>query len=296
MGFKLLRLICTIGRWLAITPSSIDTLTEPLYQKIYILTVFILLSYGLIMTIINNNFFRNEVYTKIIVAYLTEFNLYIFSFYIMIVLNIYRRQLWHSLMQNLKIVKNKTKKTRKEKSKISYYFLFLCYLFLYLCGEFYIDYKWFIISGREYFSKFNVRLIQLFFITFYKFLWFEIVDTVRVRYKRVQKNLQNKISIYNLQKQVKILCLLRKTLNIFSEIFQFPIVLVVCFTTFEFLNYILFALYVPRRLSLFESVVLAILRLGPTIVSIFFFLMSESNRNCRLNSDFRVKTSWLRFF
>jgi gustatory receptor len=268
MAFKLLRLIFKVGRFTATTPTSIDTKEESVCQKIYISLVFAALTFGLVITIINNNYFQEDIHMKIAISYLTEFNLYSFSFYTMVVLNLWKREQWYDLIESLSVVKKKTKMWKIGKRKVPYYLGFVVNNIFYILTDSYDNYSWFTHYGWEFFKRFNVRLIQLFLQFFFKLLLFEILRIILANYKKLNQCLKNKnISLVHLRRVVKTVCLLQRTVDIFNDLFGLPFALLVSFTTFEVLNYILFALYYQGDISLTENIILATLRLHPSIVS-----------------------------
>ncbi|KAJ3643974.1 hypothetical protein Zmor_026653 [Zophobas morio] len=271
MGFKLLRLICKVGRFVASAPSSVQAKHESTCQKCYIVLVFIALCFGLLMTIINNNFYLNDIQMKMLVSYLTEFNLFAFSVYTILVINFWKRGTWCQLMEHLLVIKKRTQKSATKNKKRPYYLGFVLIHVVYIFAEVYISYSWSIPHGwKSYFKKFNVRLIQLYLQMFQKLLIYAILSTLLVRYKRINVLLTSKISrnisIVFLRRNVKTLCRLKKTIDIFVELYGLPIALIVLFTTFEMLNYILFALYYEGNISFANNIFLAVLRLAPTIV------------------------------
>ncbi|EFA05777.2 gustatory receptor 52 [Tribolium castaneum] len=225
----------------------------------YIFVVLGLLTCGLISTTITNNFYLGDIYMKIVVAYLTELNLYIFSLYVLVVVNLRQRKRWYLLMRHLEIIKIKIKVPKKKGWKLPYFSKFWGFCFLTLLCEALVDFRWAFLFGWRYLNKFNVRLVQIFFTNYYKFMLCVVLNTFRVCYQKIRHQ-------KTLNETVQIFVQLRQTIDVFNEIFQFPIALMVAFTTFEVLNYILFTLYVKIEVSVFESIVLASLRLGPTVV------------------------------
>lgn len=250
MGFKTVELIFKMGKFLAVTPSSTNTKNESFSQQIYILCVFVFFVLASISSLIENNFFKEDNPMKFTMAYIVETVLDGFNFYTMITLNFSKRSLWFDLFRNLsKKIKVESSGGKKLSGKISFFVSNAIYgVFLSYCSC-----LWFTHIQWSFFARYGLRELQIYVQFFFKLLTNEILKMFLVRYKRLNsllkthlsyrrrlKNISKTIPLKLIRQTVTHMIFLRTTQEMFNDLFGWPLLLIVAYTTVQFLNAILF--------------------------------------------------------
>ncbi|RZC43224.1 7tm 7 domain containing protein [Asbolus verrucosus] len=253
MGFKLLQLIFNIGRFLALTPSSTKTQYEPIWQKIYILVFFILITSTRIYSACFNNSYKDQHYVKNIIFYASELILDAFNIYTMIVLNFWKKRQWYQFLNNLKIVE-KGAVVETHTNRVGYVSFFMIHL-IYIVIDVYYIYKNFVRMELHYFVVIVAEYGQQFLNYFYNFLLYTLANMLLMKYRQLtylltdyQKNkapleTSKIISLMSTKKIGQNICLLRETIDIFNDMFGWTIAFVISSTVFGILDDILHILF-----------------------------------------------------
>jgi gustatory receptor len=112
---------------------------------------------------------------------------------------------------------------------------------------------WFTHIQWSFFARYGLRELQIYVQFFFKLLTNEILKTFLVRYKRLNsllkthlsyrrrlKNISKTIPLKLVRQTVTHMIFLRTTQEMFNDLFGWPLLLIVAYTTVQFLNAILF--------------------------------------------------------
>jgi gustatory receptor len=229
---KSLDRIFKFGKFLSLTP----TYAHPqitLFLKLYALLVALSITAALATTMTKRNFY----YMKSAVGGLLDANLLAFNYSTVAVIFCKCEQ-WHRLVFNLKIVVANLKPTT-----ISHR---ICiFLVVQLVGVVIIVASlqtWLELLGREFLQKHHVQYFQLYLLFTYNTFLCVIASLILAMYRRLSLNLShvNTTTFKDLQRTVKtldnFLHFLKDTVDIFNDIFGWPIALSVSYTTLHIIN------------------------------------------------------------
>lgn len=240
MSLKTVDVILKVGRIFGFGPSKSQN-----FRKIYILAVFICEFYFISVAIVRNNFFKQDNTVRICIAYFIEIILLVFGFYVGIVLNFWKSELWLHLITSLA----NTPKVTKSDSITNFWFFNCGYVVLTViyCSIWFSYIQW------DFFIRFGFRELQLYFQFFYKLFLIEIIKLFLCRYKnlkyRLLRHLKYKKKLKNITPHIPLglvryitveILQLKKLINIFNNLFGWPIALIIAFSTFQILNMTLF--------------------------------------------------------
>jgi gustatory receptor len=282
MSFKLLRLICKLGQILALTPPSIEVKRNTFGRKLYILAVCALVTSGVIFSAIKKNFYRQHIHIKIVVCFLNDFTLNGLFFYATIILGLRKRHLWKSLFNNFERTGYLTKLIN-DKNTAPYYLGFLAANFIHLVQASYVAFVWFQIDGFDCFARNVVKTVQLYTQFFYTFLLCVLCNMLLARYKGLKSLLETymqqnsqltkvyrsaEIPLNLIKKTEYTMCLLKKSVDTYNEMFGWPMFLIISYTAIEILNTIDDAIFHSDVLPLIHMIFFSVAIVGWTFVII----------------------------
>ncbi|EFA02927.1 gustatory receptor 36 [Tribolium castaneum] len=265
MSFKLLKLLLRTGKFLRVTPplSNKDT---GFLQRSYILGVFFTISVGVIMSTLYKKCYLQYIHIKIIISFLEDIALYTLNFYASVVLNFWKAESWFHLMENLKATESLTSAKRE---KLPYYFGFLLLNIVYWVLALHEIIIWYRLTNLDYFLKqYFIVIIQLYLKFFCTFLLNVVTNMLLSRYRGVKLLLLNflrrkkkfgALNTLDMMHQTEtIVHFLKKTVDMYNEIFGFPIFLTISFTTLHILNYVHYTIFYSNRFEVLDMIILNI--------------------------------------
>lgn len=286
MNCRLLDRLFRIGKMAAVTPSSMETRTENHPRKFYAALLIILFSVGTICSLSAKSFHTHFIHIKMVVNILIDFNLYFFQCYVLLLATFYKREKWYKLIKNLRTPENAT-----ETYKLPFYFVFLVSNLFYWAISVvssYIFWKNFGIT--EYFRKYFVEQIMSYWRFFYIFLLCTVLQVILNRYKGIyliiykefnQKPINFALFTNSIQKSEFYINLMKESVDIFNDIFGWPITLIISYATLQILNYlddILMGFNILPEIK--DSIITKISNVGIIIISfvsraVFFLFLSS---------------------
>ena len=265
----LLKVIISVSQFCAVTPPFIQKKSHPFHRKCHILFTFTLITAILIAAFIEKNFFVREGIIKMIVLYLNNLILYAFSYRAIIALNFWKKDQWYKLLENLSTGRQiKQKRFGYENAGF-----FLANLF-YLAIAMYTMINWHDPQKLPH----VINVIEQYLQFLYKCLCCVLLHMLSQRYAKLaqlvgfhlKRRKQRKVIPISLIKHIEYeMCLLKQTVNIFNEIFGWPIALIILFSTIQLFNYIEFSVYFYEYVNFVEKIMAAIWILSFGIVSGF---------------------------
>ncbi|XP_068901834.1 uncharacterized protein [Tenebrio molitor] len=285
MSFKLLQLFFTFGKILALTPSSTDPEKQST-SKIYSVVVFSVLTLASLASLQSKRFYMHFIHIRTIISYLTDFSFFGFHFCVIVVVSFWKREQWSELLDNLRVVENLTGVRKSCESRFTRYGGVVAAHAVYFTVTFYAVGFWYRISNTLYFQQHAVRQIEHYIQFFYKYVLAILLKMILEKYQEVnvllttllqyrQKLRTDFFSVYdpllfNLKKTEYALCLLKRTVNIFNDLFGWPIFFIILHTTFQILNHVSYAIFNTTGFHLLVVVAASLsLTLVMTVIVIF---------------------------
>jgi gustatory receptor len=268
MTFTLLSLHLRLGYCLALTPSPSEVKATTWRRKLYVLFLSSFISTGAILYIIKNNFYRQFLLVKMVVCLLRDISLWSLSCYGMLVLGIGKQSLWLDLTDNLKKTKYLVQVKNSKTEKIKELAAFAVVNLLQILMTSYIQYAWYQIGGVAEFLQHEVVCFEIFFKYFYKYLLYVIICMLLVRYRGLKLLLetclkehhesgcpQGQVPTSLIRNVQYAMSLLHKTVNIFNDMFGWPMLLIIVYTTLEVLNNIDYIIFYGKQTEYFKILV-----------------------------------------
>lgn len=261
MSLKLLSLIFKIGNILALTPSSLELKKIKVIRTLYILTNFALLTAGHVYSLFENDFFFEYIHIKVVLCFLNEFSIYGLNFYCIIIIGLFKREVWKYLIENLHATSYLVK---EKKSKLPYYFNFVLITTLHIASSLYVIYIGLKIDGLLYIRQDAMAHYPIFLDFFNKFVFCTVLEMLLLRYKGLQRiletflekgNQHSKVPTILMKNMSYTMCFLNKTVAIYNDLFAWPTFLIISFTTLEILNVIDFAMFYHQDLEIYDNIV-----------------------------------------
>ncbi|RZC37407.1 7tm 7 domain containing protein [Asbolus verrucosus] len=237
MSAESLQRIFKFGNILALTPSY-STPKETLRRKFYALVIVTSIAVGVVISVNNRNFYKGYIYMKIFVNILLDLNLLIFNCYTTLEVVFFKKHQWQKLMKNLKIVVARINSS--DDSTATVFFMTQVVGVMVIIAYLYI---WLELRGMNHLQLYNVQYFQIYLLYTYTVLLCLIVNLFLSSYRRLNYFLEQIIerglgkNLLLMLKKVEIsVCHLRDSIDIFNEIFSWPIALIISYTTLYILN------------------------------------------------------------
>jgi gustatory receptor len=241
MAAKSLTVLFTIGKFLTITPPYNAKVS--LFQKIY---TFIFITFTVVistLSISNRRYYAVEIYAKVTVNFIIDLLLLVFSCYVPLNVVLWKREKWHKLLDNLKLMvstsKNSDQIVRNVRISIAKLGIDLVIVIVEICF-------WCHVFGFTiYVKQFNVHYIEFYLINSYNVFLSLILSLLLIQYQHLNAALgehfgsgrisSHKIPIV-LNKIENNLFFLKDLVNLFNNIFGWPIAIIISYTTIFILN------------------------------------------------------------
>jgi hypothetical protein len=243
MDLKKLQLCFKTGGLLALTPPSITSSKPTIFQRCYIVLVFVLYTAAVIWSkILKKKLYAKYNLIQLLLHLIIDLNLYIHTCYSLVLLLTTKRRQWFKLVKNLSRIDHfATENTNN--------LLFALALVLFWVASILTSAVWLYFFGWSFFKKFIVEYFQVYSEFFYMVLACTILNMMLERYKVQSFLLREQIKcgrkktlkdIFELLKQIKFnVFMLKQAVDAFNEIFGWVILLNIfygCTKSLIFLN------------------------------------------------------------
>ncbi|KAJ3652326.1 hypothetical protein Zmor_018303 [Zophobas morio] len=242
MGFRLWSFVLKFGNIFAST--SLASIQYNKCKNVCNIIISIVLAVGGVLGLTIKKFYSEFNTTRRICSVVGDALLYCISFYFIIVLNFWKKHLWTSLYEGLKRTA-KLSCVETTKSKIPFY----CGFIIMNCGHFTVH-ALVLYYRRDnlgvHLLKEGVFYIEAYFDFCYKFLLCVILNMLLTRYRALNNLLQvytktktdRKFSKHFLNQVEYIMGSLRKTVDVFNDMFGWPVLFMTFYTVPSVLNLI----------------------------------------------------------
>lgn len=229
MSLTLLKTLFKIGKFLAITPHNFK---KPTIFEIFF--GFCVISFHTATSIISTIYripdYSHYIHIRLTIHVILTTSMYLFSI-VVICIGVLQRQKWYRLFKILKLTQNSPEKTT--------YFSLIFSNLIFLLMSAYINVCFTQVTGPKFLGKHLVTFPQLYVQFFTTFLIYTILKIVKMRYKVLGKILKkykrgNKII---LKKVCYDYIFLKETVEIFNEIFGWPILLLTIHSSLQIVVY-----------------------------------------------------------
>jgi gustatory receptor len=248
--FQLLKVVFAVGKFLALTPAFIGPNLKIATTKTYPILLLSSLTIAVPISLFwRQSYYQNFIHIKLTISFLMDISLYLFNFVTIAGVPFLKRNKWQELLDNLekfqKIVSASTINwTLHSIGCIMVNLIFLGTKF----SNFYIFYK---IVGDEYLQHYLVEIIQTYMLFYYYHVLYSVIKLIRSYYKHVRLLLEENLSYSHqvgtnlterdlnlLNKAAYLLGLLRSTVEVFNDLFGWPILLMILYTSMMMINYL----------------------------------------------------------
>jgi gustatory receptor len=259
----MIKVTFSVGKWLAVTPATLDVTSPTLFRKIYSLFVVTILTVLMIYAIINKHFYRDFMQVKSAVCLLTDINLFIFNVVTVMSVVFWKNQQWKHLTNNLKLIEANAE---KKSTRICKFVTLHILVFTTIIGS---NCFWVKIHGFTFVKQYEILYFQIYLQCFYCLLLSEILTPILASYR----HLFHVLSDAKMMSPPKIrsdFYTLKDTVNVFNDIFGWPIALLISYTIFKvliFLDHALIMSYLYKNDEVLVILLLDGLTIAVTFVS-----------------------------
>jgi hypothetical protein len=236
MSFQLLNIFLKTGRLLAITPPSTQTTENSRCRQMHQVLMVVGIVVGVMVSTYYKNFYLQYNLAKITVCLLTDCVLC--AFCCRIIVEASRVDSWRELVDGLEETSSLVQDEDFRPSKVLFKFLGLQFIF-WFC-TIYINIYWMTIVGMLQLKQYSVEILEYYIQFFYTFYIYTVLEMIRKRYEGLRRLYQHKFikNGPNFVQMSRFVCSLKKVVNAFNDNFGYSFILLICFTTFQFLNYL----------------------------------------------------------
>lgn len=259
MSFQLLTFLCGVAKFFGITPANVKDRYDSGVRKCYVVFMFLLLTLGVLINTYYREFYRHYVHIKVVVCFLNDICFYGLNFSTIIGQTFWKRQLWNDLIKHLKKSGCMTQVIEKSDRKLPYYFGFVLANIFHIVATITIGYWSYNVKGIKYFEQETAEVVQIYLAFMFKFVLCVITNMILSRYKGLktlisnhleQQQTQNRLKfpiddlpMHFIQKNEYTMCFLKKTVDIYNEMFGWPMFFLISYTTLNILNNIDYAIF-----------------------------------------------------
>ncbi|RZC41944.1 gustatory receptor [Asbolus verrucosus] len=246
MSFKQLKLVLKVGQLLAITPGYKETENQTFLRKLYAFFMIGLITIGVSVSgVYRYRYYVNFIQMKAVIQILLDSALYILNIYA-VLMAVCKRTQWFKLIKNLK----KTQNVTNEKSHL---WAFIASNFFYWGMEVHMTYLFTKIMDVEFYKQFAIEYLQMYSQFLIYFLLHVLLKMIISRYRSITNILNDQLGLIRklerrqlrprypmtcLRKLKYDICLLKETVDIFNNIFGWPILFSIIFTSLQVLIYL----------------------------------------------------------
>ena len=237
MCFKLLNTYLIVGKYFALTPPSIETDKNTKFRQIHQVFMTLLTISCVTMSVYFRGFYLQYNLAKITVCLLTDIVLCMFC--CRIVFETSKVQQWIELINCLKQTTCLLEETDNGKERrIQWKFIVPQVVFWII--SIYITVYWYTILGVLQLEQYGFEVLQNYVQLFYTFYVHTIIEMIQRRYKALKHHFERRFlaNDKNLNQMGHYACTLKETVNTFNRIYGWSLLLLITFTTLQFLNYL----------------------------------------------------------
>jgi gustatory receptor len=248
--FRLLKLIFSIGKLFAITPSitgpDLKIATTKIHSVLVLSGLTIAVPFALAY---KQSYYHDLIHIKLAVTVLMDVSLYLFNLITIAGVPFWKRQQWESLLGNLQKIKSGV--LAGGTSLTSYYIGYFVANLVFCVATVSDFYIWYQIVGYEYFQQYLVETVQVYMLFYYYFVLFAFIKMLRGYYTNLRLLLEEKFAnchhigttftgknLNFLPNIEHLLAHLRDTVDLFNDLFGWPILLMIVYTSLMVINYI----------------------------------------------------------
>jgi hypothetical protein len=239
MDLKIITPIFTIGKLLALTPSTTKNLSPTSFQKLYSILVFLFYICGTTLSFVN----RKSHYSKLsvmqlVLRVLLDVDLFVHSFYTVIVVGLFKRHQWIIIITKLETVQYENDNERR------YYSTFVVSHLVLLLMTVFAFYVWIDFFGVDFLQLYLVEYLQMYSQFFYTLSACTILKMILSRYRHQNIAVTQKLKsgkqlsapiLYQIKRN---LLVLRQIVDIFNDVFGWTVLLNVFFGALRSLIYL----------------------------------------------------------
>ncbi|EFA05764.1 gustatory receptor 38 [Tribolium castaneum] len=231
-----LHLFFKVGNVLAIMPQN-NTL-----GKVYTILIFTLLFAGAIYSTIERNY--DYFFMKNVFLYTNDVIFVCLNFYVTIIITFWKRKQWKMFWEKFNM---SYKLTQTYDNRRDYPFtIFLISHVIFFAVGVYNACVWYGIEGITMIKKFGIRRMENYIHFFYSLFLTITLGMLLTRYKKLNTILNSyvtkKLRFYDStsRKMSYIVCHLKDTVNIFNDLYGWPLFFIIYQTLLQFLIYLYF--------------------------------------------------------
>ncbi|RZB40777.1 7tm 7 domain containing protein [Asbolus verrucosus] len=229
MDLNIIKLIFKFGKFLALTPSSIEPATLSCFEKCYIFLTFSIYTVGVIVTLISRKIFYDQLtIIRLFLRLLLDIDLYFFNCYIALAPMLTKKRQWFKLFKYL--------------PKIDASHL------IFLVNVVFSFYVWLTKLNWNFFKLYLLEYFQMYSQFFYLVLGCIILQMLLSRYRHQTLLLRQQIQVGRIRlpsefprvlRKVQFnILMLKEVADIFCDIFGWVILFIIFFTTLKYLGYL----------------------------------------------------------
>jgi hypothetical protein len=240
MSFHLLNIFLKTGRFLAITPPSTETKEPSRCRQMHQVLMIVGIVVGVMASIYYKDFYLEFNLVKITVCILADCVLC--AFCCRIIVEASRVRSWSEVVDGLEETSYLVQNEDIQTGKVVFKFLGLQAIF-WVCAI-YINIYWVSILGMLHLKMYSAEILEYYIQFFYTFYIYTILEMIRKRYEGLRRLYEHRF-VQNgphLVQMGRFVCSLKKVVNAFNDNFGYSLILLICFTTLQFLNYLDFNL------------------------------------------------------
>ncbi|EFA11815.1 gustatory receptor 72 [Tribolium castaneum] len=226
MATKLASFIFRIGSILAVTPSY-NTGEMTFVRKLYGLLFATIMTISIVVSTINRDFYRSIPTVPAIERTILDINMALLNYYLIFSVMFWKRIQWKDLIKKIHVL--------VDKNCFPFAVIFLLIqifdlVFLITAFCFKLD-----LMGLEYVKKYNFVYVQDYMVFFFNSIMSFILSIVLLKYKQLYNSLLHTYRIQTIEKVQKNLRFLKVVNESFNDIFEWPIFLIISYTTLHLL-------------------------------------------------------------
>ncbi|KAJ3652296.1 hypothetical protein Zmor_018274 [Zophobas morio] len=231
MSFELLNSYLKVGKYLSITPTSIETDKISKFRQVHQVLMILFIITCVMISVYLRNFYLEYNLAKVTVCLLTDIVLCVFC--CRVIVEASKVLEWAELINGLKNTSYLLEENNKGKEKRIQWKFVLPQVF-FCINAIYITHFWFSIVGLIQLEQYGFELLENYIQFFYTFYVHTILEMIRQRYEALKRQVDD---YKNVDQMGHSACILMDTVNRFNRSFGWSLLLLIAFTTLQFLNY-----------------------------------------------------------
>ncbi|KAJ3652325.1 hypothetical protein Zmor_018302 [Zophobas morio] len=237
MPFELLNTYIKVGKFLALTPPSIEIDKNTKFRQIHQVFMILLIVTCVTLSVYFRNFYLHYNLAKSTVCFLTD--ILLCAFCCRIVVETSKVSQWIELINCLKNTTCLLEETNSGKEKRMQW-KFVLPQVIFGTVLIYVTYYWLSIVGVPQLEQHGFEVLEMYIQFFYTFYVHTILEMIRQRYEALKHHFKDKLirNDRNFAEMGHFACTLKDAVNKVNYIFGWSLLLLTAFTTLQFLNYL----------------------------------------------------------